>query len=289
MIELAVFGLVWGCSIAMMTLALGISWRVLRILDFGLAGVYAVAAYAQFLAIRLLEWPVWAGVLAALAAGVGIQCLAYFAVYAHFLRRKEGLATVVLLSLAVLYVLQNALILIFGSAGQMALMSAAPQVPLGGYTPPITDVVSVLALVVTVAALLLVFNRTSAGLTMKATADNAELAQTFGVSPQRIRLATFALAGLLASIPAAVGSLYEPVTPVSGFTPILFAFAAFVIAAVRKGLGIVEYAFAGLLLGLVTSVCLLVIPSKWQLAVPFAAMTLVTAMRRSAVSPLRAV
>lgn len=289
MLELTGFGLVWGASIAMMTLGLGISWRVLRILDFGLAGVYAVASYSVFVAVRLLDLPAWAGIAMALVTGPIVQIVAYQLVYGHFLRRKEGLATVVLLSLAMLYIMQNLLILVFGSAGQVALMSSSPVVEFGAYRVTVVDLASLGAVVLVVAACTWAFTRTLAGLTLKAAADNAELANTYGVSANAVRIGTFALSGFFVSIPAALGSLYEPITPTGGFTPILFAFAAFVIASVKKGMGIVEYAAAGLALGLISSVSLLAIPSKWQLAVPFVAMTVVIAVRRGGMSALRAV
>jgi branched-subunit amino acid ABC-type transport system permease component len=289
MLSLASFGAVWGASIAFVAVALGLSWRVLGILDFGLAAVYAVVAYLQYTAVRDFGIAVWLAAPLALIGGIALQFVIYRAVYAHFLRTRQSLATVVLLSLAVLYVCQNILVLCFGSAGQVILTTPPVRLQLGALSMLAIDLATVVSLLVVLGLLYLLFVRTRLGLAMRGMAVNPELARTLGVSPERVRAMTFCLTGAIVAVPAIIGSLYDPITPTIGFNPILFAFAAFVIASVRSGLGIAQYALCGVALGLVTGLSLLFIPSQWQLAVPFAAMVVVTVVRRNVGPVQRAV
>jgi hypothetical protein len=50
---------------------------------------------------------------------------------------------------------------------------------------------------------------------------------------------------------------------------------------VRTGMGVVAHAIAGIGLGVVTGLSLLIVPSQWQLAIPFGVMLLVTAVRKN--------
>lgn len=280
MIDLIVFGLIWGVSVSFTAVALGTTWRILGMLDFGLAGVYAVVGYTLVLLHVFLNAPLWLAIPAALVVGPVLQAGFYRFVYAHFLRHRKPLAVLVLLGLAVLYICENAIALSFGSAGQLVLTSAPPYVAVGSVSLSIVDIVSALLLAAVALGLNLLFRFTGIGLALRAAASNPDLAQVFGVSLERVRLAIFALSGFLVAIPAILAALYDPITPTAGFNPLLFGFAALVIASVKVGVGIGPHMLAGLGLGLLTGMSLIVIPSQWQLAVPFVAMLLVSIVRR---------
>lgn len=283
MIELIVFGLIWGVSVSFTTVALGATWRILGMLDFGLAGVYAIVGYTLVLLHVVLEAPLWLAVPLALLVGPVFQVGFYRGVYGHFLRNRKPLAVLVLLGLAVLYVCENAIALCFGSAAQLVLTVPPPRATVGAISLSIVDLISVLALAAVALALHLLFRFTGIGLALRAAASNPDLAQVFGVSLEGVRMAIFGLSGLLIAIPAVLAALFDPITPAGGFNPLLFGFAALVIASVKEGVGVGPHILAGLGLGLLTGLSLMVIPSQWQLAVPFATMLLVSIVRRQRV------
>lgn len=281
MIDLIVFGLMWGISISFTALALGTTWRILGILDFGLAGVYAVAAFALYTLHVELGLTLWLALPLAVAVGPGLQLAIYAGIYRPFLNKRKPLATLVLLSLAVLYICENLLSLGFTSAGRMVVTSPPLFIDLAGLSLTLLDLVSALVLAVVVLALWLMFRRTGLGLALRASATNPELAQLFGVSPERVRVAVFGLAGGLTALASVLVALYQPITPSAGFNPLLFAFAALVIASAGSGVGLLAHVVAGIGLGVLTGLSLVVIPSQWQLAVPFGAMLIFTMVRRS--------
>ncbi len=281
MIDLLLFGLIWGVSVGFVAVALGTTWRVVGMLDFGLAGIYAAVAYTLLYCYERLQWPVWAAILAALAVGPLLQAVVYQLLYRRFLEQQKPLAVLVLLGLAVLYICENVIALGFGSAGQLVLTSEVPHVQLGGLNLSAIDGANLAALCAVVVALQMLFRLTGVGLSLRGAAANPLLASVFGVELGRVRLAVFALSGLLIAVPAVLASLYEPMTPSGGFTPLLFGFAALVVASVRIGMGVVAHALAGIGLGLLTGIGLLVLPSQWQLAIPFGAMLVITAVRKN--------
>lgn len=280
MFDLIVFGLIWGVSVSFTAVALGTTWRILGMLDFGLAGVYAVVGYTLVLLHVVLGASLWLAIPAGLVVGTILQIGFYRFVYAHFLRNRKPLAVLVLLGLAVLYICENIIALSFGSAGQLVLTSAPPRIDIGTISLSIIDVISPSILIVVAVALYLLFRFSDIGLALRATASNPDLAQVFGISLERVRMAIFGLSGFLVAIPALLATLFDPITPTAGFNPLLFGFAALVIASVKVGVGVGPHMLAGLGLGLLTGLSLIVIPSQWQLAVPFVAMLLVSIVRR---------
>jgi branched-subunit amino acid ABC-type transport system permease component len=280
MIDLIVFGLIWGVSVSFTAVALGTTWRILGMLDFGLAGVYAVVGYTLVLLHVVLGASLWLAIPAGLVVGTILQIGFYRFVYAHFLRNRKPLAVLVLLGLAVLYICENVIALSFGSAGQLVLTSAPPRIDIGTISLSIIDVISPSILIVVAVALYLLFRFSDIGLALRAAASNPDLAQVFGISLERVRMAIFGLSGFLVAIPALLATLFDPITPTAGFNPLLFGFAALVIASVRVGVGVGPHMLAGMGLGLLTGTSLIVIPSQWQLAVPFVAMLLVSIVRR---------
>ena len=281
MMELIAFGLVWGVTVSFLALALGTTWRILGILDFGLAGVYAVVAYALYTFHVELGMPIWLAVPLSVAVGPVLQVAIYAIAYRPFLIQRRPLATLVLISLAVLYICENALSLIYTSSGRMVLTSVPMRLEVASVSLTIIDIANVAVLMVIVIGLQLMFRFSDLGLSLRATATNPELARIFAVSPERVRITVLGLAGGLTSISSVLLSLYEPITPSGGFNPLLFAFAAIVVASTKSGIGIGAHVLAGLGLGLLAGISLIVIPSQWQLAVPFAAMLVFSLVRRS--------
>ena len=280
MIDLIVFGLIWGVSVSFTAVALGTTWRILGMLDFGLAGVYAIVGYTLVLLHVVLGTSLWLAIPVTLAVGAVLQVGFYRLVYAHFLRNRKPLAVLVLLGLAVLYICENIIALSFGSAGQLVLTSAPPRIDIGTISLSIIDVISPLILAAVALVLYLLFRFSGIGLALRAAASNPDLAQVFGIRLERVRMAIFGLSGFLVAIPALLTALFDPITPTAGFNPLLFGFAALVIASVKVGVGIGPHMLAGLGLGLLTGLSLIVIPSQWQLAVPFVTMLLVSIVRR---------
>ncbi|MEO8559080.1 MAG: branched-chain amino acid ABC transporter permease [Rhodospirillales bacterium] len=281
MIDLLLFGLIWGVSISFIAVALGTTWRVVGMLDFGLAGVYAVVAYTLLYVYERLQWPIWAAIAVALVAGPLLQGAIYQLLYRRFLESQKPLAVLVLLGLAVLYVCENVIALGFGSAGQLVLTERTPRLQFAGIDLTLIDAISIASLCGVVVVLQVLFHFTGVGLALRGSASNAVLASVFGVQLSRVRLAIFSMSGFLIAVPAVLTSLYEPITPSGGFTPLLFGFAALVVASVRTGMGVFAHALAGVGLGLLTGLSLLVVPSQWQLAIPFGVMLLVTAVRKN--------
>ncbi len=115
-------------------------------------------------------------------------------------------------------------------------------------TSAIVIIVSALAIV----ALTLFIKRTKTGKSMRAVAEDKDIASLMGIDVDRVIVTTFAIGGILAGIAAVLFAMtFEFVNFSMGFTPGIAAFTA----AVLGGIGsIAGAALGGLFLGLLQSV-----------------------------------
>lgn len=129
---------------------------------------------------------------------------------------------------------------------------------------------------VVVIALQLFFQRTTAGIAMRAASLNPDAARGVGVSVQRMALFAFILAAALGSIG---GILITPLTSVSYNTGFALTIKGFT-AAILGGLGSMYGAVVGgVTLGLIESLSAAYITSGYQQAVPMAVLILVFLLR----------
>ena len=102
---------------------------------------------------------------------------------------------------------------------------------------------------------------------MRAYADNAMLAESSGVSTQRIILVTWILAGVLAGLGGAfAGAALGVVTPLLGVNLLLSIFAAVVLGGIGNAFGALT---AAMVLGVMQEWSVFWIGSQWKLSISF--------------------
>ena len=189
----------------------------------GLAGSYAVAAHG---------WPLWAAVGAGLGSAVALSVATELGVVRPIERRAHGE------ELPALIAVVSVLFAVSQLAGTVFGRRPLPGAPWLEFDEPLelgSAVIEAHSLVV-VAVTLAVFAALAAwlrfaryGQWLRAVGDNQHAARTLGFPVARIRLAAFAVGGLVAGI---AGPLFAPKAGVnfeSGMSYALFGFIAFVI------------------------------------------------------------
>jgi branched-chain amino acid transport system permease protein len=249
-VDLLVIGLVWGCTYAMMALGLTLVYGLLRILHVAQATVFTLGAYCGLLVANRT------GSLAlAFVAAIGAACVAgpliYRYVYEPLLDRPPFVPLVA--SIGLLIGMEDGFRLLFGPYGLSFDSNAwfATTFTLGGVGLNAVQLALVAAAVLSIAALAFVATRTRLGVGLRATVTDPQMAESFGVNPSRVRLATFVVASALAGTAGLlVGMLNNLVEPGMGG---LIAYKGLAII-VLGGLGSVSGTLvASLLFGIVES------------------------------------
>jgi branched-chain amino acid transport system permease protein len=249
-VDLTLNGIANGAIYAAVALSLVLIWRATRILNFAQAGMLM---FTTFVAWALIEAGAsyWVGFFAALASGLVLGAVVERVV----IRPVEGAPPLnaIIVTLGLLVLIEAVAGMIWGGNPR----SFPPAFSIGGYriggrtvlfSP--NDLFTVLVVGALMAALMLLFRRTSLGLQMRAAAFAPEVARLLGVRVGRMFTAGWALASLVGSL---AGLLVAPdvfVAP-NNFDPVLvFGFTAAVLGGLESPPGAVV---GGLVLGLALS------------------------------------
>jgi branched-chain amino acid transport system permease protein len=249
-IDLTLNGIANGAIYAAVALSLVMIWRATRILNFAQAGMLMLTT---FIAWALIDHgaPYWVAFFAALASGLVLGAVVERVV----IRPIEGAPPLnaIIVTLGLLVLLEAFAGMVWG--GNPKSFPPAFSINgfrIGGHTVLFSrfDLFTVLAVAVLVVALVLLFQRTSLGLQMRASAFAPEVSQLLGVRVARMFTAGWGLASLTGSL---AGLLIAPAVFVAptNFDPVLvFGFTAAVLGGLESPPGAVA---GGAILGLALS------------------------------------
>ena len=249
-LEFTLGGLAFGMIYAAIALSLVLIWRGTRILNYAQGGM---AMFTTFVAYSVIQHTgnYWLGFTVALVSGLVLGAVLERTVIRPVENKPPMNAVIVTIGLLVL--LEGVAGMIYG--GQFKSFPPAFSVSglkIGNTALGISLNDLFIAGAVLVAALLLaaLFQFTSVGLRLRASAFNANVAQLLGVRVGRVLTLGWALAGLIGAL---AGILVTPQTflyPNSMDAIFVLGFTAAVIGGLESPVGSVV---GGLLLGLVTS------------------------------------
>ncbi|WP_136709475.1 branched-chain amino acid ABC transporter permease [Agromyces sp. H66] len=194
-------GLARGAVFALFALSLVLIWRAARIVNFAQGAMAVVATYVAF-AVTGLTGSYWLGLGSALLAGAAIG----FAVERGVMRfAPQGSPfSGVIIAIGLVMVLQSALGILFGQQHRpMAVPFDERPIMIAGV--PVFSPYDLFVLVVAVAvmaALALLFTRTSLGLQLRASAFAPEVSRLLGVRVSRMLTIGWMLSAAVASLAA---------------------------------------------------------------------------------------
>ena len=275
-------GVSLGSVYAIIALGYTMVYGIAKMLNFAHGDIIMIGSYVVFVTVSSMGLPPMLGVLLAVAActllGVVIERVAY-----KPLRSASPLA-VLITAIGVSYFLENAALLIFGAdTRSFTNVGTLPALKLAGgaLTISSTTIVTFLACVVIMAALMLFIKKTKAGQAMLAVSEDKDAAQLMGVNVNATISLTFAIGSGLAAVAGVLFcSAYPTLTPYTGAMPGIKAFTA----AVFGGIGSIPGALiGGILLGVIEILGRAYISSQLSDAIVFAVLIIVLLVKPSGI------
>jgi branched-chain amino acid transport system permease protein len=274
--QLVVNGLVNGSHYALLALGFGLIFGTTRITHFAYGPVYALSAYGCWFAAATLGAPLWLAVITGIATGAVAGALAYLVVYRPFEREGSPPLVILIASLGLFIVLENAIGVVFGTDTKVVPAPPAGVFLWGPLVVTSSQLAQVAALVILGAGLALYVTRTRFGKAVLAMTDNPEMARVIGIDTLRVSLAAFVIGSAIAAVPACLILVKDGATAHMGFAAVFMAFVAVVVGGVGSLRGAVA---GGLALGLVESTGMVKIPTEWQSSIAFVVLFLVLLFR----------
>jgi branched-chain amino acid transport system permease protein len=274
--QLLVNGIVNGSHYALLGLGFGLIFGPTRITHFAYGPLYALSAYAAWTAAVPLGWPIPVALGVGIAAGALSGMVAYRALYRPFERRHSSGPVVLIASLGLFIVLQNAIGIAFGSDTKVVARYSTDVILLGDVVFTSVQLYQVAALAIIAALLALFLKRTDYGKALVAMTDNPEMARIIGIDTIKVSLLAFALGSGIAALPAVLILLKEGATPYMGFTAVFMGFVAVVVGGIGSLRGAVIGGFA---LGIVENLGTWKIDTEWQSTIAFVVLFLVLLLK----------
>ena len=268
-------GISLGSVYAIIALGYTMVYGIAKMLNFAHGDVIMVGAYvALTMMMSAGSHPLLAVLVAIVVCtvlGVLVEGIAY-----RPLREAASPLAVLITAIGVSYLLQNVVLLIFGSTPKsFQSVINLPDLELAGGSLVITadTIVTIISCIVIMIVLTSFINKTKPGQAMLAVSEDKGAAQLMGINVNRTIALTFAIGSGLAAIAGVLlCSSYPSLSPYTGSMPGIKAF----VAAVFGGIGSIPGAMVGgILLGVIEILAKAYISSQLADAIVFAVLIIV--------------
>ena len=273
MIQILVYGAVISAIYAMLAVGFTLIFGVARILNLAHGSFYALGAYTVYALTAEAHMPLW------LAAILAVLLVALFGILIErVLVRplRRSMLAVLLITLAVALMVEQVLLLIFGSEARNVPSFVSTAYHFLGVDISGQRLLALAAGILVLGGLWLFMQHTKLGAAILAISQDAEAAQYMGIPSDRMYSTVM---GLSAGIAAAAGVLVAPfqtVIPGMGLLPLVKAFAIVVVG----GLGSIPGSIIGaLLLGYTETIIAFKISIEWSQIVSVAAVLITLILR----------
>ncbi|WP_239025297.1 branched-chain amino acid ABC transporter permease [Rhodoligotrophos defluvii] len=277
-IKLLVFQVLNGLGIGMIyfLLAVGLTmiFGLMRFVNFTHGALYMVAAYVAYAISQATGSMLWALLLGPAAAAL-LAIIAERLLLRHTYQLPHEAQ--ILITFAVALLLQESIVMIFGSLGQNVPVPEILSgiVMIGNFVYPAYRLAVVAVAAAIAIAMWLVIERTRFGAILRAGSESAEMVGLLGIDVKKVFLIAFALGGALAGLAGALAAPLRGVDPFMAREALSIAFVVVVLGGIGSFTGALV---GGLLIGIIQSVMASLWPQGAQLMI-YAAMALVLLLR----------
>jgi len=275
LIQALLWGVASGCIYILLATGLNIIFGVMKLVNFAHGQLLMIGAYIAFTVTTALGLNAYLAILVAMGSvallGVGLERFTF--------RKVLGTDKLneIFVSLGLIYVFENAAILLWGNtAQQIPSPLEGNQLFLGQVSIGYDRVIAILVVIAILFALFLLLKKTKIGLAMRATSQKSTASMLMGVNIEKIYIVTFALGAALAGAAGALYGIIFNFNPTIGALPTIKAFAIIIIG----GLGSIPGAvIGGLLYGIAENTAVYFLGGTWQDAIAFTLLIVVLAIR----------
>lgn len=223
--QLVLNGVIAGSIYALFAVGLTLVYGVFRFINFAHGELIAWGAYLVLLFMHPpISLPIYLAVLPALVVTAAIGLAQDRYVYQPLIHGKR--ITLLIASIGVSYLLRNTIRLIWGSDLMTYGISPSRGLLFAGLSITPTQILMIGAAVFFLTALYLILTRTMLGKSLRAVADNMELAAIMGIDMKRVSLTVWVLASAFAGSGGILLALDTSLEPMMGMANMIKAFAA---------------------------------------------------------------
>jgi branched-chain amino acid transport system permease protein len=259
----------------MLAVGFTLIFGVARILNLAHGSFYALGAYGAYVLTTIFKVPL---LVAAPLVVIGVALFGMVVERVLIRPMRTSQLAVLMISLAVALVVEQALFLVFGSEYRNVPSFSDQKYVIGGVDVAGQRLLTLLVAVVSIGCLYMFIQKTRLGSAILAISQDPEAAQYMGIPSDRIFGVVMALSAGLAALAGIMAGPFLSVQPSMHLLPIVKAFAIVVVG----GLGSIPGSIvAALMLGYAETLVAYGISTSWTEIVSVAATLLMLVLRPS--------
>ena len=280
--EILIYGAVTSAIYAMLAVGFTLIFGVARVLNLAHGSFYALGAYGAYVFASIFGLPLW------LAAILSIITVAIFGVFVErvLIRPlRHSQLGVLMISLAVALVVEQALFLTFGSEYRNVPAFIDMKLNIGGVDVAGQRILTLLVAIVAIGSLYLFIQRTRLGSAILAISQDPDSAKYMGIPSDKIFSLVMAISASLAALAGIMAGPFLSVQPSMHLLPIVKAFAIVVVGGLGSIPGSIAAAF---LLGYAETIVAYLVSGSWTEIVSVLATLLMLVFRPAGIFGKRA-
>lgn len=280
--EILIHGAVSSAIYAMLAVGFTLIFGVARVLNLAHGSFYALGAYGTYMATALLGWSLLPAALMAIVL-VALFGVVIEKIFIRPLRHSQ--LGVLMITLAISLVIEQALFLIFGSEYRNVPAFIQSKVSIGGIDIAGQRLLVVAVAVLAIGALYLFIQWSRLGSAILAISQDSEAAKYMGIPSDRIFALVMAISAALAALAGVLAGPFLSVQPTMHLLPIMKAFAIVIVG----GLGSIPGSIvAAMMLGYAETIVAYTISTSWTEIVSVLATLLMLVFRPAGIFGKRA-
>jgi branched-chain amino acid transport system permease protein len=268
-LQTAIDAISLGSIYALTALGIGLIFGILRLINFAHGDFVTIGAYALIVPSAAVvatpsigAWPAYFMIPAVIAVVIVVALATERVAFRPL--RGASMASLLVGSFAVSYVLQHVILLVYSGRPKAVDvgMKLAESVNVAGLRVPAIELVAIAAALVLLAVLALFLRKTSFGIEMRAASEDFQMARLLGVRANVVIALAFAISGLLAAVVSLLLITQSGVLSVQmGLGVVMVAFVATVIGGMGSLLGAVV---GGFVVGCASGVLQVLLPDSMK-------------------------
>jgi branched-chain amino acid transport system permease protein len=271
--QIAIYGAVISSIYALLAVGFTLIFGVARILNLAHGSFYALGAYGVYALTAHARLPLWLAAIVAVLAVGGLGILIE-RILVRPLRRS--MLAVLLITLAVALMVEQVLLLVFGSEARNVPSMIDATYRVLGVDISGQRLLALAGAVVVLAGLWIFLQFTRLGTAILAISQDAEAAQYMGIPSDRMYSIVMGVSAAMAAAAGVLVAPFQSVIPSMGLLPLVKAFAIVVVG----GLGSIAGSIVGaLLLGFSETIIAFKVSIEWSQIVSVAAVLVTLVIR----------
>jgi neutral amino acid transport system permease protein len=279
-LNLAAKGLVYGAIVALAAIGLSLVFGTTNMVNFAhgeLVTFGAVVAWLFNASPAGPRMPLLAAVLPTLVLAGLFGYLLEKGLFRPLRRRQVGRVSLIVVSIGLSLLVRHIFLLVIGGAphtfSQYAVQTAQP---FGPVSLPLKDVIILLLSLAVLGGVALMLQHTRLGTSMRAVADNKDLAEASGIDVERVILATWIMGTVLAALGGVFFGITQTIQWDMGFILLLTMFTAVILGGIGTAYGAMV---GGLIIGITTEASTFWLPVEFKHVVALGVLIVVLMVR----------